>query len=499
MKHMLPPCLFILFAFLFSLAASAQPYKPGDRVEASYAGDWLRATIIRDLKSEGREGIYLIKYDDYSGNQTMAANLIRPPYRPNASQSFKVGDRVLFLRWDNKEYEGQVVAVDDKRYQLSYVRDGFTNTEWVSEISVKASNAAPPPPPPPANPPANGSNQGNNGQAGNQPGNNAGAPAVPGAFKPGDRVEVSYSGDRVRAIVKSNLQPNGSEGTYLIKYDDYSGEMNLAANLMFPLYRQNEAQTFTPGSRVLFTRWDNKEYEGEVVGVDGKQYNITYIRDGVKSTEWVSEIRVKAANNAAPVAAANFPGQKYKIGDRVRYDGGNFLTGPYFGTIISVDVDKRSYTVKDEKDASSRYSYPCYGVIAPGEKPDNSYFIGKWDMYVSGATFTYNKGDDKYRRISGGMKLQPLDIKADGTYTWQMDKKVIRGRWTERGDVPGITLLKGHDGLDWTVYQSTEAAATNKSTRDEIRLHHQPTNTGYYMGYRIGQNRSCVLANRTFR
>jgi hypothetical protein len=53
--------------------------------------------------------------------------------------------------------------------------------------------------------------------------------------------------------------------------------------------------------------------------------------------------------------------------------------------------------------------------------------------------------------------------------------------------------------MDWTVYEKTEGYSPTSSTRDEIGFHHLPSHTGYYSAYRIGPNRSCVLAGRTLK
>ncbi len=97
------------------------------------------------------------------------------------------------------------------------------------------------------------------------------------------------------------------------------------------------------------------------------------------------------------------------------------------------------------------------------------------------------------------MQLPPLEINADGTYVWrESERKVVRGRWVPRDGAPGITILSGLDGKDWTVFENTEGYAPNEKTMDEIAFHHLPTSTGYYMAHRIGPNQSCVLRGRSF-
>lgn len=331
-------------------------------------------------------------------------------------------------------------------------------------------------------------------------------------FNIGDRVEASYAGDWLRAVVVGGFQENEFGSTYEVKYDDYAGSTRINANYVRPLFRADAAKTFQVGDRVEFRRWDDAVYEGEIIGIDGKRYEIRYERNGFSTTEWIGEISVRPSQKApVPVKneepkAVNEPvtkpaaGQKFKVGDRVMYDEVGFLATKSYGTVVSYDEKTRLYTIRDEKDPSWKYSYACYEVYFPGEKITNNFFIGKWEVYVSAAITSSENEGKKSSTVSGGMRLLPLEIKANGTYAWTVSKnKVIRGRWKHRGEsLPGITILNGIDGFDWTVYENTEAHAATSKTRDEIRFHHLPSSSGYYMAYRIGANKSCVLAGRKF-
>lgn len=324
-------------------------------------------------------------------------------------------------------------------------------------------------------------------------------------FKVGDRVEATYAGDWYRGTVVGDYQKTEfGYSTYEIKYDGSTGTTRLNAEYVRAPFRTNAEQTFQPGDRVEFLRWDNKPYEGEIIGKDNDRYEIRYQRDGYTTTEWVREISVRPSAKAPAVAVTaaagkKAPGQVFAIGDRVLYDDLGFLATKGYGTVISYDDTKRLYTVRDEKDASLKYSYTCYQVLRPNAPINNDFFIGKWEVRIIGATSTFSKDGNQYRRFSGGMQLPPLEIKANGTYTWVLpNKKVINGVWKPRNGVPGITLLKALDGLDYTLYEKTEGFATSKTTRDEIGIHHLPSSTGYYHAYRMGPNKSCVLAGRKF-
>ncbi|MCC9165526.1 hypothetical protein [Pontibacter harenae] len=342
-------------------------------------------------------------------------------------------------------------------------------------------------------------------------------------FKIGDKVEVFSSGDAAHGIVVGAYRDTDfGYGTYQVHLDgekycnNHALDTRVSSSFVQARFQPNSEVQFAVGKTAEVRRWDGKVYTGQIVGKDENKYQVKYSRDGMESSEWFHayNMRSTAKTNATtaqtktktnPVnpnlsTVASWPGQKVKVGDRVMYDGLGFLVTKGWGTVIGIDPEKRLYTVKDEKDASLRYSYPCYQVLNPSSKIDNSFFVGKWEVHVGGATSTFTKNGDLYRRFSGGMKLPPLEIKANGTYTWvTLDGKVVRGKWVNRAGVPGIVLLKALDGLDYTLYEKTEAFATTENTRDEIGLHHLPSSTGYFQAYRMGANKSEVLAGRNFK
>ena len=197
----------------------------------------------------------------------------------------------------------------------------------------------------------------------------------------------------------------------------------------------------------------------------------------------------KAGNRAGPARP------EPSASGEVMYSGGSpiWIGG---ARIVEYDAAKRQYRLITR--SGSGDIVPCHSVMRPGEI-DNSFFIGNWALFVSGSASTFSKGSSLYRQFSGGMKLPPLQIKPDGTYIWRTDNgKTLSGRWSPRDGVPGITIHNGLDGKDWTVYESTEGYAPTAKTMDEIRFHHIPSSTGYYLAYRIGENKSCVLRGRTF-
>lgn len=115
-----------------------------------------------------------------------------------------------------------------------------------------------------------------------------------------------------------------------------------------------------------------------------------------------------------------------------------------------------------------------------------SQFVGDWALHTGMSSVVRTDGRDSYQVTEGGMRLPPLQIKADGTYSWILtDGTRVRGRWISRPNEPGVVLQKGDKGLDWTVYNSTTRSSLAASGTEEIRLAN-PAAMGS-LGKRIGK------------
>lgn len=100
-----------------------------------------------------------------------------------------------------------------------------------------------------------------------------------------------------------------------------------------------------------------------------------------------------------------------------------------------------------------------------------SQFVGDWALFTGMSSVVRTDGRDLYQITEGGMRLPPLQIRADGGYTWVLsDGRRIAGRWTPRPNAPGIVLVQGDKGLDWTVYNATTRSSLDVSGADELRL-----------------------------
>lgn len=109
-------------------------------------------------------------------------------------------------------------------------------------------------------------------------------------------------------------------------------------------------------------------------------------------------------------------------------------------------------------------STDAYFVVAPErEQFWTGWFAGDWRVSVPMATGTVTDGRNLYRTVTGGMRLPPLRIDADGSYAWRVQQgggeRLIRGRWIPNPDGPGIILQDAEHGADWLVYNNTRTGS----------------------------------------
>lgn len=107
-------------------------------------------------------------------------------------------------------------------------------------------------------------------------------------------------------------------------------------------------------------------------------------------------------------------------------------------------------------------SYDRYKVVATQREPFwTGWFVGDWKISVPMAMGLVTDGRNLYRTVSGGLRLPPLRISADGTYAWRVQQasgeKLITGRWAPNPNGPGVILKAAEQGADWLVYNNTDA------------------------------------------
>lgn len=136
-------------------------------------------------------------------------------------------------------------------------------------------------------------------------------------------------------------------------------------------------------------------------------------------------------------------------------------------------VGANGYLIRDQH--GSAYWYERTHTAGLTREPFwSEFFLGDWEVSVPMAMNTVTDGRDLYRVVSGGMPLPPLRVLAGGSYRWRVlengAERVIEGQWRPREDAPGIVLLGGEQGADWTLYNATDQSTLATFGRAEIHL-----------------------------
>ena len=93
--------------------------------------------------------------------------------------------------------------------------------------------------------------------------------------------------------------------------------------------------------------------------------------------------------------------------------------------------------------------------------------------------------------VGSGAHVPPLEVRADGTYVWAIDRQtIIRGRWhelqpSERSEGmkgPGIVLLNGEDHKDWAMWRPDRVGTS--TSQDVVAMKRTDLGTSY-QGTRI--------------
>lgn len=169
----------------------------------------------------------------------------------------------------------------------------------------------------------------------------------------------------------------------------------------------------------------------------------------------------------------------YAVGDAVLYRAAGPLHYPARIRKVGAqpgpgaDFSAGLYLVEDEHGSTEWVDR--HAVSGRRREPFwTGFFTGDWNVNVPVATNVVTDGYDAYRVVSGGMRLPPLRINGDGTYDWRVEEngkeRVIHGRWVPREDAPGLVLLHGDQGADWTVHDATDQSALEVRAKEVIQL-----------------------------
>lgn len=174
---------------------------------------------------------------------------------------------------------------------------------------------------------------------------------------------------------------------------------------------------------------------------------------------------------------------RFKVGDEVLVRSGGKLWWPGKVTQVHREGTLAGYYRVETQSGLDDY-WPTQVAAREREPYWTQFFVGTWEVRVPGAANVKLKGSEAFRVFTGGMKLPPLVVNADGTYVWTLlDRKVIKGKWKPRPDAPGIILEKGEHGEDWTLYNASDKSTEEVFKKDVIYLNAEKHT--YQVAYRI--------------
>lgn len=194
----------------------------------------------------------------------------------------------------------------------------------------------------------------------------------------------------------------------------------------------------------------------------------------------------QAAPAQPPQAAATrwAPFGTYTVGQRVQF---YVPTGWRTGTVSAVgpsgnNSKTMNYMEKRYQIASDKFpnnpEWVDWGTVAGVDRMPfwTNFFVGDWSTGEVMAVNTRIEGRYEISEYSYHPATEGLRINADGTYLWKpMGSPEIRGRWQAAADGPGVVLLKGYGGANWTLRNETNATEEYIRGIETARLH--PDNT----------------------
>lgn len=184
---------------------------------------------------------------------------------------------------------------------------------------------------------------------------------------------------------------------------------------------------------------------------------------------------VPVATKAVPWAAFG----SYKVGAKVKFFAGSWKTG----TVKEIGPIG-DYTKKNAAGFERKYLVTRDGEYSWDESVDwgkvtgvipetywTGFFIGKWKLGEVMAVNTRTEGNYQRDEYSFYTASEVLSVTADKKYVWKnMDGKEMKGTWKAAEDGAGIILLKGFQGLNWTLRNETNAVEENIRGLQTARL-----------------------------
>lgn len=189
-----------------------------------------------------------------------------------------------------------------------------------------------------------------------------------------------------------------------------------------------------------------------------------------------------SASSSKPEEAAS---RRFDTGARVLHsrDGGKTWET---GTVLKVDSEM-GYLIENEEKTVQNYYDGVYVTTLERQPHWTNFFVGDWNLYLPMASIERVSGNDFYQIFSGGERLPPLRIHANGTYAWVVDKdNVLRGRWTAN-EGPGLVLLSGYRNDDWILYSTSDSGKNKVYKTDSVRLVSRSEMYSPQVGYRLSK------------
>ncbi|MFM9968294.1 MAG: hypothetical protein ACKVQK_07850 [Burkholderiales bacterium] len=137
--------------------------------------------------------------------------------------------------------------------------------------------------------------------------------------------------------------------------------------------------------------------------------------------------------------------------------------------ILRRGVGFRYATLGDFSNRLGKYG-ALSNVTAPlaqnfGAPASSAELSGKWRLLKVGATTTFAKGNDLYRRGEFAGDAGTLVVNADASYVWNSPSGLLKGKWrpatagemakSDKGG-EGVVLVRAKSGADWLVFRRNE-------------------------------------------
>lgn len=168
---------------------------------------------------------------------------------------------------------------------------------------------------------------------------------------------------------------------------------------------------------------------------------------------------------------------RFQVGDEVLYayaGGKSWMRGTVkqVGGAPGLVADKYLVTSEDGYDD---WWDPRQVTSVDRQPYWTGFFVGDWRLSLPMSMVRRVESGDIYRVYTGGLRLPPLRIAADGTYIWVATgygggEEILQGRWEASSDGPGLILRAGEFGDDWLLHTASTAVTQDAYGTDYVML-----------------------------